>query len=292
MLCVATTAWAQGLTINNGANLGSWPAGPMQVNLSASGGSGGYTWSLTSGALPTGVHLRQQVLDWMPPGTTDSLVGVATVPGPYSFRLTVQDSLGATAFRDFTVLVTTLTNADRWSITTEGFTGQLFDYPIQVLNPIGPVTFSANGPMPPGLSVTSDGHIRGTPTAPGFYDVNFLVTSGGITIGRGVHVSIYRARIDTPGMLPNATVGAGYQQLLSASGGTAPYHWASFNLPFGAALADDGTFTATFSSPGNYRFTVNITDSAGNFYNRISKCRPRRHRLTSRISMSTSFRKI
>src|SRR5690349_21891659 len=111
MLCVVTTAWAQTLTINNGANLGSWPVGPMQINLSATGGSGVYTWSLTNGALPTGVHLRQQVLDWMPPGTTHSLVGVATVPGPYSFRLTVRDSLGATAFRDFTAFVTPMTTA-------------------------------------------------------------------------------------------------------------------------------------------------------------------------------------
>jgi hypothetical protein len=56
--------------------------------------------------------------------------------------------------------------------------------------------------------------------------------------------------------------------VLCAAGGKAPYSWTltKGELPKGITLEGDGTFSGTVSSeakPGNYIFTVSVTDMAG-----------------------------
>ncbi len=68
----------------------------------------------------------------------------------------------------------------------------------------------------------------------------------------------------TPASLPEATVGANYYQELQAGGGTSPYHWSGFgDLPPGISFdAATGTLAGIADTPGNFRFTVVLTDSA------------------------------
>ena len=54
--------------------------------LSATGGSGGYTWSLATGALPSGITLY----------TSGALRGTPTLPGYFPFKAKVTDSAGNT----------------------------------------------------------------------------------------------------------------------------------------------------------------------------------------------------
>ncbi|MEA2238853.1 MAG: hypothetical protein QOC81_3577 [Thermoanaerobaculia bacterium] len=69
-----------------------------------------------------------------------------------------------------------------------------------------------------------------------------------------------------PATLPNGTVGTPYNQIVSASGGTAPYTFAvsSGLLPPPLVLnSATGAITGTPTTPGTYTFTITATDANG-----------------------------
>jgi Peptidase A4 family/ell wall binding domain 2 (CWB2)/Putative Ig domain len=63
--------------------------------------------------------------------------------------------------------------------------------------------------------------------------------------------------------LPVGTVATPYSTTLSALGGVLPYTWAvtAGSLPTGLSLSASGVITGTPSSPGNFSFTVQVTDA-------------------------------
>ena len=63
----------------------------------ATGGSGGYTFRIESGALPVGLALTGELLHGTP---------VSASVAPHTFALRVTDSLGNTAVKDFRLPVT------------------------------------------------------------------------------------------------------------------------------------------------------------------------------------------
>lgn len=67
----------------------------INFNLRANGGSCPYSWSVTSGSLPTGINLS----------SAGVLSGTPSISGSYSFTITVTDSLGATATISETVSI-------------------------------------------------------------------------------------------------------------------------------------------------------------------------------------------
>ncbi|MER2176322.1 MAG: autotransporter domain-containing protein, partial [Stenotrophomonas maltophilia] len=69
----------------------------------------------------------------------------------------------------------------------------------------------------------------------------------------------------TPATLPAGLFANAYQQLLSTSGGTAPYTYAVTTgaLPGGLALATSGALTGTPTAAGAFAFTVTATDALG-----------------------------
>ena len=64
---------------------------PYSQQLSATGGAAPYTWSVTAGALPTGLTLS----------STGLISGTPTIGGSFSFTVTVRDRNNATASRTY-----------------------------------------------------------------------------------------------------------------------------------------------------------------------------------------------
>lgn len=138
----------------------------FSANLSATGGTAAYTWSISTGSLPPGVTL-----------SGSQLVGTPTTAGTYSYTIKVTDAAGRTASRAFSnviaaaggtptptatlrILSSTLPNATvgTWYGYTFGGTGGAMPY----------TWFLQSGSVPPGLTVEG-GSIYGTPTLAGWY---------------------------------------------------------------------------------------------------------------------------
>ena len=140
--------------------------------------------------------------------------------------------------------------------------------------------------LPPGIALSPDGTLSGTPTATGqFFFTLRAVDSVGNVATRGFGISIYPPGVTPPLNLPlgptfTLAIGSLVQQL-SATGGAPPYH---YSLTPGAAVVpgmrvQDGPplpigFTATggylgvLATGGAYNTSICVTDSAGNILDR------------------------
>lgn len=136
--------------------------------LAASGGVGSLTWTVDSGALPTGLGLA-------PNGVVS---GTPTVLGPFSFTIKVTDSTGPVATKAFTqtVLATLIKPVmDVPAFPTTIVSQGTFSYTLTAAN--YPKTFSATG-LPAGLKLnTTTGVISGRPTASGIFNVQVKATN-------------------------------------------------------------------------------------------------------------------
>jgi hypothetical protein len=216
-----------------------------------------YTWSLTSGKLPTGLALS-------PDG---GLTGIPTLAGIYTFTVTVTDFLGIPGSTTFTLAITTGLSITTTSPLPAGSTGTPYSATFRATAGTPPYTWSvAGGTLPGGLALDSAGNLTGTPTAAGSFRFTIQVTDAATSSVTGVFdVTIARSLAITPATLPDATLGTAYTQSLTATGGTAPYTFTvdSGSLPGGITLASTGNLTGTPTAAGQFSFTARATDSTG-----------------------------
>jgi large repetitive protein len=139
---------------------------PFTASQTATGGTGTYTWALTSGSLPAGVTFDP---------TTAAISGTPTTPGSYPFALTATDSEGRV-----TKLNTTMTVAAKLRITTLRLKFAKLGKPYRaMLATIGGVAPEAwkiqSGSLPKGVHFDKRlGLIAGTPLQGGAYRATFV----------------------------------------------------------------------------------------------------------------------
>jgi hypothetical protein len=138
--------------------------------IAASGGVSPYTFSITSGALPTGLTLNT---------STGRITGTPTVANPFSFIIHCVDSTSPTALtvdQSYTITVSAPSSGiTLTAIATTGTVGTPYNQTIIASGGTSPYTFSFTGTLPPGLSLNSSGVVSGTPTTAGSF--NFTVTA-------------------------------------------------------------------------------------------------------------------
>ncbi|MFD0724952.1 putative Ig domain-containing protein [Lysobacter brunescens] len=138
----------------------------------------------------------------------------------------------------------------------------------------GPYSYALTGTLPAGLSFNAgSGSISGSPTVPGNYPITITATDDGTT-GTGAPFTIaqnYTISVPTPAIavnpasLPDPTAAVAYSQVITATGGAAPYTFAvtAGSLPPGITLASSGALTGTSNQVGTYNFTITATDNFG-----------------------------
>ncbi len=219
--------------------------------LTAAGGAA-YTWALTGGALPAGLTLS----------SAGSIAGTPTVAGPFNFTATVTDSASATASQAFTLLVEgalAITNPP----LPGGTVGASYSEPLAATGGKPPYTFAKTaGSLPPGISL-SGATLSGAFKGPGTFNFTIQVTdSANATASQQFSIVVTGLALTTQS-LPGAAVGAPYSASLEAAG-TPPYAWSVLQgaLPGGLTLdTSSGTISGTPTAPGNFSFTVQVTDS-------------------------------
>ena len=130
-----------------------------------------------------------------------------------------------------------------------------------------PYTWSlAGGSLPPGLTLTANGVITGTPTTPGTFDFIVQVRDAeNQTSTKQLRIIILQSFAITTTSLPNGVVSTGYSVALVASGGTTPYIWSitGGSLPSGLTLnPNSGVIAGTPTAAGTFSFTVRVSDAS------------------------------
>ena len=229
--------------------------------VAASGGVAPYSYAVTTGSLPAGLSLN---------AGTGEISGTPTIPGTSAFVITATDANGCIGSQLYTVTIACPVITLSPSTLPNGSTGTSYNQTVTANGGTAPYAFTITaGALPPGLSLNSGtGDISGTPTTEGIY--SFTVTA---TDGNGCSGSLfYSIRVDcggitvTPSSLANGSVGIGYSQTISASGGAAPYTFTvtAGSLPGGLSLdSSTGIISGTPSAAGIFTFEVAATDANG-----------------------------
>jgi hypothetical protein len=231
------------------------------ATLAATGGTTPYTWSLTSGQLPTGINLSSAGVLSGTPSATGSFYFTVQVADSSSPQLTAVANLSIVISASLQITSTTLPAA---AVSTT--------YNTTVVASGGVVPYSwslASGSLPAGLALSASGQISGTPTEAGSSSFNLQVkdsSSSAQTASKSFTISVAASggtlQVSTVS-LPNGQVDTSYSSVLTAVGGVQPYIWsiASGTLPTGLKLSG-ATVSGTPTQSGTSVITIQVQDSS------------------------------
>ncbi len=225
--------------------------------LPVAGGAPPYTATLSSGALPAGLTL----------GVTGILTGTPTTAGTFTFSIAVRDSepTPQTASATFTLVIKSVPLSFSYPATTRGALGTALTLaPITFTGGTKPVTLAVtSGTLPAGLTLGSDGTIKGAPTASGVFPLivtatdstipaqvvtaslalNIYNTTTSVTVdttkalatvpatGIGIHTSVYDSSLSDTTALPALLATTGIRMLRYPGGSYSDnYHWSQYTL--------------------------------------------------------------
>lgn len=152
--------------------------------LSATGAPGPYRWTVVGGSLPRGVSLSQSGV----------LSGSSRNATTVNFTVSVttnscQSANQPLSLRVVTPLVVSTRSMPRASLNSAYSTN------FSATGGSGPYSWSLSGALPPGLSLSSNGRISGTPTAGGTYSFSAVVTDAlGFTATKGYSIKVNAPR--------------------------------------------------------------------------------------------------
>ena len=150
--------------------------------LTASGGNGGYTYSLVSGSLPAGIAF----------GSNGQFSGTPTTAGTFNFTVKVTDGFSFTATQAYTLTVNAPTIVLTPTTLPGGQVAVAYSETVTASGGSNSFTYSLSaGALPPGIALSSAGAISGTPTAAGSYSFTITATdSHGFTGSQAYTVGI------------------------------------------------------------------------------------------------------
>jgi len=261
------------ITVNPAALPNGTVGTPYSQTVSGAGGTGPYTFTVSSGALPTGLTLNT---------TTGVISGTPTGGGTFPFTITATDANGCPGSRLYSIAIAGPPACPVITVNPAtlppGVVGTPYSQTISAVGGTAPYAFAvSSGFLPPGLTLNTANMgtvvISGTPTTPGQF--NFTITAtdaNGCPGGRPYSIVIpflpggCPVITVTPATLPTPVVGTAYSQGVFATGGTPPFTFtvSSGALPPGLTLNGTvGVISGTPTVAGTFSFTITATDANG-----------------------------
>ncbi len=226
------------------------------ATLTASGGSGTYTWSITDGNLPAGLTLS-------PSG---SISGTPTTADTSSVTIKATDANSKTATMTYSVTISAQGAAPALSVATsslpDGIAGANYAASLSATGGAGAYNWSViSGALPSGLSLSPSGSISGTPSASGNYSFTVQVNDGGsstasrtlsIYIAQSAPSSTTTSTSSTPSSSPGASTSS-----TTGSGGSGPSSTpASSNV---AAFSISNMTATPVSSKNGSQYAISVS---------------------------------
>ena len=243
-----------------------------QLSFTGSGGTAPYTFSVTSGSLPTGLTLSSS-------GDLYGDVSTGTNGAAFTFTVTVTDANNASASQSYSthfnaanvsgLAAPTVSNTS--AAVPFNSAGQSINLAPYISGSYSSITVST-APLHGTYSVSGTS-VTYTPNTnySGADSLQFTATgSGGTSSPATLSITVLSSSTPTIvfsfAALPTATMGGSYSQTFAASGGTGPYAYGvtGGSLPPGLTLSSSGVIGGTPTTAGSYTFTVTATD-ANNF---------------------------
>jgi hypothetical protein len=228
--------------------------------LTATGGTPPYSWSVATGALPSGIGLNP---------TTGALSGAPAAAGSFSATVQVTDSRSQTAQKVLTFTVGLPPVEIVTSALPAATKGVICNQQLNAAGGKPPYTWSVTaGALPGGLGLAAaTGIISGTPNATGSFSFTVTATDADShTASKPFSITVAAPPLSVAAIPALETLmGLSFNYQLSASGGTSPYTWsaASGALPPGLTLnATGGLISGTPTAGGLFTFSVTVRDSA------------------------------
>ena len=248
--------------------------------MTASGGSGTYTYAVTVGSLPPGLRLN---------ATTGALTGTVTAAATSSFTITATDTLGASAARSYSLSFNAAVTVGPATLPNPAV-GTSYAQTITGSGGTGSYTFTLTaGNLPPGLALTTGTSASATKASNSRPLSRCLVRrpvrsracrplpeptlsrSPQPTASDSPEFGSTRLTVAPPTLvlvspIGNGAVGSPYSQSLIVTGGTAPYTYslAGGQLPPGLTLdPTTGAFSGVPTASGTYTVTIIATDANG-----------------------------
>jgi hypothetical protein len=228
---------------------------PYTQVLAGADGAPPYTFAVASGTLPAGLQLSAGGV----------LSGTPSANGTASFQVSLTDSNGQVARRNFTLRVSSLLVAQQPPSRVEAYKDQPYTLTLSVTGGAAPYRWEAQSPLPEGLTLTPAGLLSGTPKTAGTYGLTLSVSDGsGQTASIALPLYVLSLPTLTLATLADGAVGEAYSQRLQASGGKTPYTFALAGgvLPPGLSL-DGDTLTGTPTAAVSSSVTLQVTDANG-----------------------------
>lgn len=234
---------------------------PYAFVLAAAGGSSSYSFMLGAGALPPGISFDAQ----------GRFSGTPTEEGRFMFSISVTDG-ALEVSRDFEILV-----AEQYAplaIVTASllpaFVGREYSYPLTAFGGVPPYIWSAAPALPPGLTLSAEGVITGSPALSSIQSINFSVTDAtGERVTRPLIMRIVQddaAVRFADDVLPDGTLGEMYDEDVRVEPGTgeSPYVFAIAigALPAGLAL-EENRVRGIPEVVGQFTVGIRVTDARG-----------------------------
>ena len=225
--------------------------------LTATGGTGPNTWSVSAGSLPAGITLN---------ASTGVLAGTATTAGTSSFTIKVTDAVGQSATKAATIVVAARPSL-AFPAPPSGQASVAYSDTLTVTGGTGPFTWSVpGGGLPSGLTLNaSTGVLAGTPAAAGSFaftvqvsDAFAVTATEAVTLVIGSGPLVIAATASPSPAVPGGTV---HFTVTVTNTGSGTYTGATFTDPLADVLDDAayGNNAAATAGIGELYSSPNLT---------------------------------